>query len=201
MAGGTSISKIQRLFEPLVRRVATLAARGVVRLVRDTHLLQEIQATLLAGETAERLERFQEYGLTSVPKRPSPDGQAEAIVLHLGGGRDHGVIVAVDDRRHRLKGLAEGEVALYDDLGTKVHLKRGGELLLSAVTVKADAPTIHLDGADVDIDGSSIDLDSSGTIDLEADTSISLTCGSSSIEITPSGITITAPAVDFVTAP
>jgi len=185
-----TLERIQRLFDPLVRRVALLAGRGIVRLVKDSTLLQELQLSILAGETAADVERFQEYGFTSVPKRPNPDGQAEAVVLHLGGGRDHAVVVAVDDRRYRLKALAEGEVALYDDLGTKVHLKRGGELQLSAVTAKIDAPTVDINGADVDIDGSSIDLTSTATIDLQATNSIRLQVGSNYILITPSGITI-----------
>lgn len=51
---------------------------------------------------------------------------AEAVVLFPGGGRSHGVAVVVADRRFRLKGLARGEVALYDDQGQSVTLTRAG---------------------------------------------------------------------------
>ena len=72
-------------------------------------------------EILEKVERFQEYGFTSVPKNG-----AEAVLVAVGGSREHGLVVAIDDRRYRLKGLAAGEVALYDDQGQKVHLKRDG---------------------------------------------------------------------------
>ncbi|WP_431477838.1 phage baseplate assembly protein domain-containing protein [Massilia eburnea] len=58
-------------------------------------------------------------GFTSVPK-PG----AEGVVVFVGGNRDHGLVIAVEDRRFRLKGLASGEVAIYDDQGQKVHLTR-----------------------------------------------------------------------------
>jgi hypothetical protein len=38
---------------------------------------------------------------------------AEAIVLYINGSRSHPVAIAVDDRRHRLKDLKEGDVAFY----------------------------------------------------------------------------------------
>lgn len=105
----------------LTRRVMLMVARGVLRQVRDGDKLQVLQATFLKGETRAELERFQQYGMTS---HPHPG--AELITLFLGGNRDHGIVIAVDDRRYRLTGLAQGEVALYDDQGQKIHLTRSG---------------------------------------------------------------------------
>lgn len=48
------------------------------------------------------------------------------MVLFPGGDRSHGMAVIVADRRYRLKGLARGEVAIYDDQGQSVTLTRGG---------------------------------------------------------------------------
>jgi phage gp45-like len=38
----------------------------------------------------------------------------------------HPIVLVVGDRRYRLKNLQDGEVAIYDDLGQKVHLTRDG---------------------------------------------------------------------------
>jgi phage gp45-like len=62
------------------------------------------------------------------------------------------VVISIEDRRYRLTGLAEGEVALYDDLGQVVHLRRGGLFLESPlnVTVKA-GQTLRLEGDTVQL--------------------------------------------------
>lgn len=114
------IDLLQRLLRPLRTQLSNMVARAVVRLADDAKKMQVLQVVILDGETREGVERFQPYGLTSVPL----DG-AEAVVLAVGGRRDHLLAVVVDDRRHRKKDLAAGEVALYTDEGASVHLKRG----------------------------------------------------------------------------
>lgn len=113
------MSDLTKWLKPINRKLRQVASRAVIKLVNDSLKLQELQIVGLSGETLDGVERFQEYGFTSHPK----DG-AEAISLSIGGNRSHTVIVAVDDRRYRLKGLDSGEVALYDDLGQKIVLKR-----------------------------------------------------------------------------
>lgn len=126
---------LQRLLVPLRLRIANLVARAVVQLVVDTPKLQELQLGVLEGETRERCERFQPYGCTSVPL-PG----AEAIVLFVGGLRDHPLVVCVDDRRYRKTGLQPGEVALYDHHGTCVLLK-------ASQVVEVNRPIDLVDGA------------------------------------------------------
>jgi phage baseplate assembly protein V len=75
----------------------------------------------MARVTRDGVERFQNYGHTS-----NPHPGAEGVMVSVGGNQDHGIVIAVDDRRYRLTGLAEGETALYDDLGQKVYLTRNG---------------------------------------------------------------------------
>jgi phage baseplate assembly protein V len=111
--------EFQKLAAPLARRIRLSVGRGIVRLVNDALKLQAVQVSLLADETQDNVERFQEYGFTS---HPFPG--AEAIVVCVGGSRDHAVVIAIDDRRYRLKAIAPGEVALYDDQEQVVHLKR-----------------------------------------------------------------------------
>ncbi|MGE4292397.1 MAG: phage baseplate assembly protein V [Desulfovibrio sp.] len=117
---------IKKLLAPIQRRVMLMVGRAVVRAVADTPAMQELQVELLAGELRERVERFQQYGFSS---HPHPG--AEAACVFVGGNRDHGLILAVDDRRYRIKGLAQGEVAIYTDEdqsegGHRLVLRRGG---------------------------------------------------------------------------
>jgi phage baseplate assembly protein V len=112
--------RIKAELERIRGKVRSIASRAVIKLVKDGLKTQSVQLNILAGETTpDDTERFQQYGFTSVPLEG-----AEAIVLHLGGGRDHGVVIATEDRRYRLTGLADGEVALYDDQDQKIHIKR-----------------------------------------------------------------------------
>lgn len=113
------ITTINAMLAPLARRVRLTARRAVVKLVYDDPKMQELQLAIMAGEIRDQVERWEDYGLTS---HPHPG--AEALVLALGGNTAHSVVVKVGDRRYRLTSLAAGEVALYDDQGQAIHLKR-----------------------------------------------------------------------------
>lgn len=99
-----------------------LMARGTVSAADGQKKMRVLQCKFLAGETRDGLEHFEPYGYTSEPLK---DGQPEALALFFDGDRSHGVVVCVADRRYRLK-IEPGEVAIYDDVGQKVHLKRDG---------------------------------------------------------------------------
>lgn len=143
------IRAINKVMAPISRRVNLMVARGVLALVDDATKMQGMQIKLLDGEVRE-MERFQNYGLTS---QPLPG--AEVAAMFIGGNRNHGLIVAVDDRRFRLKGLVGGEVALYDDLGHVVKLTRtgievdGGGHNLTII----NTPIVKLTGGDFEADG------------------------------------------------
>lgn len=123
------LDKLQRLLRPVHARIANLVSRAVVSRVDDSTKLQTLQVDVGEDETREGLERFQQYGLTSVP---TPG--AEAVVLFVGGRRDVGYVVALDDRRYRVKGLAQGEVALYNKAGASVVLKADGSVEVNPAT-------------------------------------------------------------------
>ncbi len=133
----------------LKRRVMLMIGRGVVRLINDSGGIQLLQITLLSGETRDNVERFQDYGFTS---HPHPG--AEHLAGFIGGNRAHGIVIKVDDRRYRLKALARGEVALYDDQGQKVHLKRNGIRVDSPHNIYLNTDgVLRLEGEGVEIHG------------------------------------------------
>jgi phage baseplate assembly protein V len=135
------LDELNRLIEPIRRRVRLIVARAVVTLVKDSTGIQTCQLAILAGEIRDDVERLQEFGFSSVPL-PG----AEAVVVFAGGNRDHGIIVGVEDRKYRPTGMAAGEVQLYSAFGAKIYLKadgavevtRGSGTAVSSVIMAAD---------------------------------------------------------------
>ena len=119
------IRTVRTLLGQLERRVLLMIGRAVLTVIDDSTRMQSLQLRGLSTETLDTVERFQNYGFTS---HPHPG--AEALLVSLGGMRQHPVAVAVDDRRHRVKDLARGEVCLYTDEDEegkphRVFLRRG----------------------------------------------------------------------------
>lgn len=136
------VDVVQQLMGPLSRRVSLLLGRGVVELSDDTHGLQVLQASLLPREVRGQLERFQQYGFSSRPKKG-----AECLVVFLGGNRDHGIVVAVDDRRDRERGLAEGDSCLWAPGGARVFVRANGDVeIVSPSKVKLTVSRAEVSG-------------------------------------------------------
>lgn len=147
------IEAIHKLTEDLRNRVRLTVGRAILAAVSDVGAIQTAQANLLADETQDDAERIQEYGYTSVPL-PG----AEAVMVFVGGNRDHGLIVATDDRRYRPRGLQPGEVVLYTDEdqqpgGHRIHFKRG-----NVIEIHAGASHIVMGPAGITITTPSFDL-------------------------------------------
>ena len=149
---------VDRLTWPLKRRVLLMVGRAVLLLVDDARKLQSVQVQALQGETLDRVERMQQYGLTS---HPHPG--AEVLLLSVGGMRQHPVAAAIDDRRHRPTNLAAGETCLYtdedgDDAPHRVWMKRGRVTAIEAAEIRLSAggTTVTISSAGVDVDGPSL---------------------------------------------
>lgn len=146
-------------------RLDDMLARGTVSAADGTKKMRTVQVRLLADEVRDDLEHVEPYGFTS---EPLDDEQPEAFAAFFGGDRSHGIVFCVADRRFRLKPLKPGEVAIYDDVGQKIVLRRDGievetpgwlhATVSGAATVKAasvtiDSPTTTITG-DVKIEKS-----------------------------------------------
>lgn len=143
----------------LSNRVMMMFARGVVRRVTDTNGRQQLQVELLKDELRDDIEHMQNYGFTSHAKG------GDVAVAFIGGNREQGIVLAVDDRRYRLV-LQPGEVAMYDDLGNKVELLRDMVKVTAAQHAEVQAPTIKLIG-EIELVGSlkvQGDIESTGII-------------------------------------
>lgn len=129
-----TLRDVQKLIAPLWRRVRLIADRAIVTAVTDSFNRQGLQLKVLADEAASDVERFQNYGHTSVP----PAG-SEAIVLGIGGARAGLVAIAVEDKGVRPKDLEAGDNCLYHLEGHRLILRKDGRLELEAKTVIINA--------------------------------------------------------------
>lgn len=124
------------------RKIANMLARGIVKIVSNGLKTQAIQLSMMADESRDNLEHPQEYGFTSYPV-----AGAEAIAAFFGGNRDHGTVLVVFDKRYRPTDLEAGEVCLYDNAGTKIVLKSGNRIEMTASSeVLITAPTVTVTG-------------------------------------------------------
>lgn len=140
------------LLARMANRIRLTVGRCVLLAVNDGLKLQGVQVELLAGEVRDNAERMQDYGFTS---HPHPG--AEGVGLAVGGSRDHVLVLAVGDRRYRLRGLAQGEVAMYSDEGDSVILRRGNVIEVNAATkVVMNTPVLELPDGDVVASGVSL---------------------------------------------
>jgi phage gp45-like len=147
-------------------RIGSGITRTVLNQADDTQLLQELSFNGFPGESQQTIEHAHPYGFSSYPKQPSMVGgvmrYAVAFVSFLRGNRSHGVAFQVGDRRFRLYKMKEGEVALHDDQGQWIHLKRSGVLFKvpngNTITIQVDqkqdgaapaAPTMGQDSTQV----------------------------------------------------
>ncbi|HBX6129622.1 TPA: phage baseplate assembly protein V [Klebsiella pneumoniae] len=124
-----------RSIAALGRRLRLMVDRALVRIVTDSLGRQNLQVQSLADETNDDVERFQNYGFSSVP----PAG-SEAIVVAVGGRRGGMVAIAVEDKGSRPRGGEEGDVILYHQEGHVIVLKKGGlaEIRVKKINLIAD---------------------------------------------------------------
>lgn len=129
-----TIRDVQKLLAPLSRRLRLIADRAIVTLVNDSLQRQGLQLKVLADESADDVERFQNYGHTSVP----PEG-SEAIVLGIGGARAGLVAIAVEHKGSRPKNLEAGDSCLYHLEGHRVVLRKDKAVSIQAKSVITEA--------------------------------------------------------------
>lgn len=128
----------------LWRRVQLVVGRGRITTSDDSGPVQQVQIQIGELETRDTTPRVAEYGFTSNPL-PGCHG----VVVFVGGDRSNGVILGTNDQKARLKNLKRGEVAIYDDQGQSVWLKRSGiEINGAGLPIKVfNTPTVRVEAS------------------------------------------------------
>jgi phage baseplate assembly protein V len=134
----------------LARRILLMMARGSITLVDDTKPVQMLQLRINGLELISDIPRFIEYGFTS-----NPPAGTQAVVAMKNGDRNDGIVIATSNAKYRMKGLATGEVAIYDDSGQSVYLSAAGIVvngggkpieITNAPSILADTPLLKCTG-------------------------------------------------------
>ena len=161
--------------------------RATVTGAKPETKLRELQTSFNKNSVQSDLEHLEPYGFTS---EPFVDGQTDALNLYFDEERNHGVVLTVADRRYRITNMQQGEVAIYDDKGRHIYLKRDGievDGVSSPITIKTSgkviinaagnceitAPTVTINGNMV-INGkvtTSSTISASGNISSQGDVS------------------------------
>lgn len=150
------------MLAPIVSRLQMMMGKALLAaLADDSTAVQLIKVEGLEGEVLDQIERPQNYGLTSVP----PAG-SQAVLLFMGGNRDHGIAILVASDGDRKKDMAEGEVALWSKFGNYILLKTD-----KGIEVEAGGESVAVNGS-VDATGdltTETNITASGDISADGD--------------------------------
>jgi phage gp45-like len=131
---------VSRVIEPLRRLLKMIASKAVIDSVDDSQAMQTVQVIVGKNEVLGDVERVQPFGLSSVPAAGD-----EAIVVLIGGEREHAVVIACDSTAKRPTGLQEGEVCVYRDNKNRITFKANGDIDIECEgTVNVKASDIRL---------------------------------------------------------
>ena len=174
---------IEQALERVWRRVISIISYGSIQTGDDSGKVQRQQVVISPIEMRDNTPRVAEYGFTSMPP---PD--SDAVVIYLSGDRTKGGIIATGHQASRLKNLASGEVALYDDKGQMVYLQKDKMHTVTPFDYLLDVTgNIRVNG------GGTVEFDSVGGLRLNSS-------GGSSIDSTGGVFTLQAPvSVDLHT--
>lgn len=146
---------LQRLMAPIITRIRRVCLGAIIRRVDDDGDLQRMQVESIGHSVYDNVEKFEQFGFTSNP----PLG-LDAIIIERCGKH---IIVAIGDRKYRIKNLESGDTAIYDVRGQTIILNKTGISVTDAhgntvVTDSNGINTTDTNGNNVKMDGSGINL-------------------------------------------
>lgn len=119
-----SNSIFERILSPIRRKIMLMIGKCILAAVDNSGKVMKLQLDGLKNEDITDIERYQEYGFESYPKKDS-----EALAIFIDGNRDNGIVICVNDRRYRPTNLSEGDACVYDYRGNRIDLKNSGILI------------------------------------------------------------------------
>ena len=125
----------------LVRKIRRLFGRTLVRRVKYVNKIRYFQIQQEGGVALDNVEHIEPFGFTSHPAL-----NAEALVLAFNGNGSHSVAILAGDKRYRIE-ISEGEAAIYNGNGDKVHIKNDSTISVEAATkVELVTPEVECTG-------------------------------------------------------
>ena len=125
----------------LTNKLRRLSQRGVVSRAKRANGTRFLQVQTEGGLVLDDVQHIEPFGFTS-----HPENNAETVILAFKGNGSHTVAIVVDDTRYKLE-VAEGEVAIFNRHGDKVHIKDSGDIEIKAASkVLIDTPEAEFSG-------------------------------------------------------
>ncbi len=130
---------VNKIIEPAWRAIQGIVMRAVLDSLDDSSDFQICKVQVLNGETQE-VERLETFGFTSHPLPSS-----EAVLVFVGGNRDHGFLISIGDRATRPKDQGIGSSTQYDASGSQVYLDGVGNAeIKSNIKTKVSSPLVEV---------------------------------------------------------
>ena len=130
-------AQLNKWIAPLAQRLATLVVKAIITNVSDSDQIQLVQVNMGNDEIIDSVERIQNFGFTSHPLVDS-----EAVVLCIGGNREHPIVIVADQGEKRPT-LEQGESAVYNAEGLLIKLTKNKIIELGDTS---PTPLIEKDG-------------------------------------------------------
>lgn len=111
---------LYRYLEPIKTKLILMVAKALITYVKDSESIQLVQIDMGNDEMIDSVERVQNFGFTSFPI-----SGAKAVVLCIGGEREHPIVIVADDNGDNRPTLIEGESAVYNAHDMIIKLKDG----------------------------------------------------------------------------
>ena len=102
-------------------------SRATVDKMDDGPQMQEMSGNMMKGESRSKVEAPQNYGFTSANHGKDDSGSAECVMHFMGGNRSFPTCGPVDDRRHRVKGLPEGDSCMHRGSGDAMQIQMSSD--------------------------------------------------------------------------
>lgn len=125
-----------------MRRKLTRVRRFRATRIDDSQPIQTVQAHITSRETPDQIERYQNYGFTSVPDCESGDGVAGLVISALG----HHFVVGLEEPGVRPTDLAPADVMVFHREGHHFHLQSGGKGVFNLKKLVVNCPETEWNG-------------------------------------------------------
>lgn len=143
---------LQRLMSSVLARIRRVCMGAIIRRVDDSGNLQKMQIESLGHSVYDNVEKFEQFGFTS-----NPPAGLDAVIIERCGKY---IIVAIGDRKYRIKNLESGDTAIYDIRGQIIKLNGDGITVSDAFGNSVKTTTNGIDTTDKN--GNNVKMDTSG---------------------------------------
>lgn len=143
---------LQRLMAPIITRIRRVCLGAIIRRVDDGGDLQRMQVESIGHSVYDNVEKFEQFGFTSNP----PLG-LDAIIVERCGKH---IIVAIGDRKYRIKNLGSGDTAIYDAHNQTIILNKNG---IAVTDTQNNKVVMNSSGINTtDTNGNNVKMNSAG---------------------------------------